>query len=292
MTRHSALPSSEDSMTRTLSQTASGTAGTAAPLLAIRGLAKQYAAGGPFVCRDLSFEIERGDFVAIVGPSGCGKSTLLRMIGGLLAPTSGQVLLNSAPVTAPPPEMALVFQDYTRSLFPWLTVAGNVGFPLKKRTDLDAAAEQARITDAIAAVGLAGFEDRHPYQLSGGMQQRVAIARALAFRPQILLLDEPFASVDALTKETLEDLLLTIQERYADEGITMLLVTHDIDEAVYLADRVEVLSPPPCRVVEHLSIDLARPRNQIHTRAHPEFLAARATIHELVGLNQQRAAGA
>jgi NitT/TauT family transport system ATP-binding protein len=121
-----------------------------------------------------------------------------------------------------------------------------VGFPLVKRADLDAATKQLRVDEAISAVGLAGFEDYHPYQLSGGMQQRVAIARALAFRPEILLLDEPFASVDALTKESLEDLLLVIQERY---GTTMLLVTHDIDEAVYLADRVEVLSPPPCRVV-------------------------------------------
>lgn len=259
------------------------------PLLAIRDLAKQYSAGGPHVCRDLSFEVHRGDFLAIVGPSGCGKSTLLRMINGLLEPTTGEVLLDGAPVTAPPPEMALVFQDYTRSLFPWLTVAGNVGFPLVKRGDLDAATKQVRIDEAISAVGLAGFEDYHPYQLSGGMQQRVAIARALAFRPEILLLDEPFASVDALTKESLEDLLLVIQERY---GTTMLLVTHDIDEAVYLADRVEVLSPPPCRVVRDLTIDLARPRNQIRTRGEAPFLAARAAIHELVGLDQQRAAGA
>ncbi|MBW0093081.1 ABC transporter ATP-binding protein, partial [Pseudonocardia sp. KRD-188] len=243
------------------------------PLLAIRDLAKQYSAGGPHVCRDLSFEVHRGDFLAIVGPSGCGKSTLLRMINGLLEPTTGEVLLDGAPVTAPPPEMALVFQDYTRSLFPWLTVAGNVGFPLVKRADLDAATKQVRTDEAISAVGLAGFEDYHPYQLSGGMQQRVAIARALAFRPEILLLDEPFASVDALTKESLEDLLLVIQERY---GTTMLLVTHDIDEAVYLADRVEVLSPPPCRVVRDLTIDLARPRNQIRTRGEAPFLAARA----------------
>ncbi|GAA3232898.1 ABC transporter ATP-binding protein [Pseudonocardia petroleophila] len=262
------------------------------PLLAIRDLAKQYSPGGPYVCRELSFEVHRGDFVAIVGPSGCGKSTLLRMINGLLTPTTGEVLLDGAPVTGPPPEMALVFQDYTRSLFPWLTVAGNVAFPLAKRADLDAAAKRTRIDEAISAVGLAGFEDYHPYELSGGMQQRVAIARALAFRPQILLLDEPFASVDALTRESLEDLLLAIQDRYADEGITMLLVTHDIDEAVYLADRVEVLSPPPCRVVSDLTIDLTRPRNQIRTRGEAPFLAARAAIHELVGLDQQRAAGA
>ncbi|QJY48222.1 ABC transporter ATP-binding protein [Pseudonocardia broussonetiae] len=275
----------------TLSRPTEQATGTTAqpPLLAIRDLAKQYSTGGPHVCRDLSFEVHRGDFLAIVGPSGCGKSTLLRMINGLLEPTTGEVLLDGVPVTAPPPEMALVFQDYTRSLFPWLTVAGNVGFPLVKRADLDAATKQVRVDEAIAAVGLAGFEDYHPYQLSGGMQQRVAIARALAFRPEILLLDEPFASVDALTKESLEDLLLVIQERF---GTTMLLVTHDIDEAVYLADRVEVLSPPPCRVVRDLTIDLARPRNQIRTRGEAPFLAARAAIHELVGLDQQRAAGA
>jgi len=263
--------------------------GPADPLLRIEGLAKQYRADGPFVSKDLSFDVRSGEFVAIVGPSGCGKSTLLRMICGLLDPSEGRVLLDGEPVTGPPPEMALVFQDYTRSLFPWLTVAGNVAFPLKKRTDLSADQKQARIDEAIAAVGLAGFETYHPYQLSGGMQQRVAIARALAFRPRILLLDEPFASVDALTKENLEDLLLAIQERYADEGITMLLVTHDIDEAVYLADRVEVLGPPPCRVVEELPITLARPRNQIRTRGEQAFLEARALIHERVGLNRQRA---
>mgnify|MGYP003775311999 CR=1 FL=1 len=274
----------------TIPRIAERTVATAEPLLAIRGLAKQYSATGPHVCRDLTFEVGRGDFVAIVGPSGCGKSTLLRMICGLLDPSSGQVLLDGAPVTGPPPAMAMVFQDYTRSLFPWLTVAANVGFPLVKRTDLDTGAKRARIAEAIAAVGLAGFEDYHPYQLSGGMQQRVAIARALAFRPRILLLDEPFASVDALTKESLEDLLLSIQQRYADEGITMLLVTHDIDEAIYLADRVEVLSPPPCRVVDELTIDLPRPRNQIRTRAHPSFHEARAAIHALVGLDEQRAA--
>jgi NitT/TauT family transport system ATP-binding protein len=261
------------------------------PLLRIEGLRKRYSADGPEVCRDMSFQVHRGEFVAIVGPSGCGKSTLLKMIGGLLEPTEGRVVLNGEAVTSPPEEMAVVFQDYTRSLFPWLSVAGNVAFPLKERRGMSAAEKRERVAEAVAAVGLAGFEDYHPYELSGGMQQRVAIARALAFRPRILLLDEPFASVDALTKESLEDLLLAIQARYADEGITMLLVTHDIDEAVYLADRVEVLSPPPCHVVEHLDVRLSRPRDQIRTRAEPAFQQARAQIHDLVGLTRRRSGG-
>jgi NitT/TauT family transport system ATP-binding protein len=258
------------------------------PILNVTELRKRYQADGPLVCDRLSFSVNQGDFVAIIGPSGCGKSTLLRMVCGLLPPTSGEVSLRGQRIDAPPPEMALVFQDYTRSLFPWLTVERNVKFPLAERGDITKAEKAERVAEAIKTVGLAGFEDYHPGELSGGMQQRVAIARALAFRPQILLLDEPFASVDALTKEGLEDTLLAVRERFADSGMTMLLVTHDIDEAIYLADRILVLSKPPCHVAEELMVDLPRPKNQVTTRGMPEFQRIRARIHDVMGLSAQR----
>ncbi|HEY0484776.1 MAG TPA: ABC transporter ATP-binding protein [Mycobacteriales bacterium] len=280
-------------MTTDLKQDAAQGSGAAhassgSPILRVDGLQKRYREGGPLVCDGLSFSVDQGDFVAIVGPSGCGKSTLLRMLCGLLEPTAGEVRLRDTKIDAPPPEMALVFQDYTRSLYPWLSVERNVRFPLAERRDLSKAEKDARVAEAIQTVGLEGFEGYHPGQLSGGMQQRVAIARALAFRPRILLLDEPFASVDALTKEGLEDTLLDVQERFADSGMTMLLVTHDIDEAIYLADRILVLSKPPCTVAEELVVDLPGPRSQVETRSLPEFLRIRAHIHDVMGLSAQR----
>jgi NitT/TauT family transport system ATP-binding protein len=167
-------------------------------------------------------------------------------------------------------------------------VERNVRFPLAERRDIAKKEKNARVAEAIETVGLQGFEHYHPGQLSGGMQQRVAIARALAFRPRILLLDEPFASVDALTREGLEDTLLDVQEEFAESRMTMLLVTHDIDEAIYLADRIFVLSKPPCTVAEELAVDLPGPRSQVETRSHPEFLRIRAHIHDVMGLSAQR----
>lgn len=268
--------------------TGASAAGASSPILEVSELRKRYRADTPLVCDGLEFSVDQGDFVAIVGPSGCGKSTLLRMICGLLEPTSGEVRLRDTPVKAPPPEMALVFQDYTRSLYPWLTVERNVRFPLAKRRDLSKQEKASRVTSAIRTVGLEGFEKYHPGQLSGGMQQRVAIARALAFRPRILLLDEPFASVDALTREGLEDTMLDVQEGFADGGMTMLLVTHDIDEAIYLANRILVLTKPPCTVADEFPVALPAPRSQVETRSHPEFLRIRAQIHEVMGLSAQR----
>ncbi|GAA4730982.1 ABC transporter ATP-binding protein [Nocardioides endophyticus] len=266
---------------------------TASPgqrILEVRELRKRYAADGPLVCDGLSFGVEEGEFVAIIGPSGCGKSTLLRMMSGLLAPSSGDVHLNGRRISGPPPEMALVFQDYTRSLYPWLTVEKNVRFPLAGNKRMAKSEKAERVGQALANVGLTGFEDYHPGQLSGGMQQRVAIARALAFQPQILLLDEPFASVDALTKEGLEDTLLDVRDRLRESGNTMLMVTHDIDEAIYLADRIVILSKPPCVVAEELRVDLPQPRSQVQTRSDPEFLRIRAYIHDVMGLTHQRQA--
>lgn len=259
-------------------------------ILEVEDLRKRYSESGPLVCDGLTFNVEEGEFVAIIGPSGCGKSTLLRMMAGLLPPTSGTVQLNGRKVSGPPPEMALVFQDYTRSLYPWLTVEKNVRFPLAGDKKMDKQEKATRVRDALASVGLTGFENYHPGQLSGGMQQRVAIARALAFQPQILLLDEPFASVDALTKEGLEDTLLDVRDRLRESGNTMLMVTHDIDEAIYLADRIVILSKPPCFVAEELRVELPQPRTQVATRSHPEFLRIRAYIHDVMGLTQQRQA--
>jgi NitT/TauT family transport system ATP-binding protein len=248
-------------------------------LLDVSGLQKRYTSSGTLAIDCVTLDVRRCEFVSIVGPSGCGKTTLLKTICGLLHPTGGTVTLDGRLVTAPPPEMVLVFQDYGRSLFPWLTVEGNVAFPLKKKR-LAPPKKRAAIDQALRAVNLEGFAKHYPWQLSGGMQQRVAIARAIAFEPEILLLDEPFASVDALTRADLEDLTLKLRDTL---GITMLLVTHDIDEAVYLSDRVFVLSPPPSIVVRGFDIPLGRGRDQEGTRSDPRFLELRNEIHHLIG---------
>jgi NitT/TauT family transport system ATP-binding protein len=254
-------------------------------LLDVVGLQKRYTSSGTLAIEEITLTVKRREFVSIVGPSGCGKTTLLKTICGLLHPSAGTVTLDGKLVTTPPPEMVLVFQDYARSLFPWLSVAGNVAFPLKKKK-LSADEKRRAVDDALAAVGLTKFATQYPWQLSGGMQQRVAIARAVAFQPEILLLDEPFASVDALTRAELEDLTLSLQDRL---GITMLLVTHDIDEAVYLSDRVFVLSPPPSVVVREIAIPLPRPRDQERTRSDARFLELRNEIHHLIGRPRETA---
>ena len=197
----------------------------------------------------------------MVGPSGCGKTTLLKCMSGLLPATTGQVLLHGKPIEGPPENMALVFQEYSRSLFPWMTVRQNVSFPLSRRKDTEGPVEQA-----VESVGLTDFLDRYPWELSGGMQQRVAIARALAYQPEILLMDEPFASVDAQTRADLEDLILQVREQY---GVTIVFVTHDIDESVYLGDRIVVLTPSPTEVQEQLDVELPRPATRWRPRSCP-----------------------
>jgi len=227
---------------------------------------------------DVSFRVAKGEFVAIVGPSGSGKTTLLRCVAGLMAPTSGVVRLAGQPVTAVPKELAIVFQDYGRSLFPWMSVRDNVDMPLR-RLKLPAAERTQRIEAALTEVGLADAMTRFPWQLSGGMQQRVAIARAIAYRPEILLMDEPFASVDAQTRADLQDTALEVWRTHAS---TVLFVTHDIDESVYLADRVIVLSRPPARVEAEIPIHLPRPRDQIETKASRDFAEQRAEVARLI----------
>jgi len=246
-------------------------------LLEIDHVSKTYVSGRQSMqaLKDIHLSVDEGEFVTIVGPSGCGKTTLLRIISGLLAPTSGEVRFNGNAVTEPPKEMSIVFQDYSRSLMPWLTVYENVTLPLKY-AKVSKDEQRRRATESLAQVGLADFHDRYPWQLSGGMQQRVAISRGLAYQPSILIMDEPFASVDAQTRATLEDLLLSI---YRDAGITVVLVTHDIDESVYLADRVVVLTHRPTEVANQHHIPLARPRDQITTKSDPDFLKLRAAVH-------------
>ncbi|CRK61273.1 nitrate ABC transporter, ATP-binding protein,putative [Alloactinosynnema sp. L-07] len=224
----------------------------------------------------LSFTVDAGELVCVVGPSGCGKSTLLRSIAGLIRPTRGAVSLHGTPVDGVPADLAVVFQDYSRSLFPWLSVQRNIEFPLRA---LSKSERVSRAAEALVAVGLANAGRKYPWQLSGGMQQRVAIARALAYRPALLLMDEPFASVDAQTRFELEDLLLKIRR---EQDTTVLLVTHDIDESVYLADRVLVLSKSPATVVAALDVPLGTERDQIATRSSDEFVELRAKVAGLL----------
>ena len=246
----------------------------ATPVLRVSGLTKRYFPDGPAALADITFDVAAGELLAVVGPSGCGKTTLLRLLCGLIPPTAGTVLLDARPVLRPPAELALVFQDYSRSLFPWLSVLGNVTFPLHGLSRAEKVARGEAILDEL---GLHGVSRKHPWQLSGGMQQRVALARALVSDPKVLLLDEPFASVDALTRGELQDVLLRVQ---SEHRVTMLHVTHDVDEAVYLADRVLVLSRAPGRLIGPIEVAVSRPRDQTATRSSRDFLEVRNRIHD------------
>ncbi|HEY0450976.1 ABC transporter ATP-binding protein [Actinophytocola sp.] len=249
-------------------------------MLEVRDLAHRYGAGaGAHVAvSDLTFTVAEDELACIVGPSGCGKSTLLRCIAGLIRPTEGSVTLHGDPVQGVPDDLAVVFQDYSRSLFPWLSVRGNVEFPLRTRVS-NRSARRARALEALEWVGLSDAAGKYPWQLSGGMQQRVSIARALACQPSLLLMDEPFASVDAQTRAELEDLLLRVRREHES---TVLLVTHDIDESVYLGDRVLVLSRSPASIVADLTVDLPAERDQITTRGSATFVELRTEIARLL----------
>ena len=233
-------------------------------MLHVEHLKKSY--GETEAIGDVSFDVHAGELVCVVGPSGCGKTTLLKCISGLLEPTAGTVRVDG--------NLALVFQEYSRSLFPWMTVRQNVAFPLRRK-NMDKREARALVEQSLASVGLEHTLNRYPWQLSGGMQQRVAIARALAFKPQILLMDEPFASVDAQTRADLEDLVLDVRRDYE---VTIVFVTHDIDESVYLSDRIVVLGPSPTSVQEVLDVPLGQPRDQVQTKERPEFTQLRAHV--------------
>ena len=263
------------------------------PVLRVRGLHKSFAAAGgtTVALNGVDLDIEAGSFVSIVGPSGCGKSTLLQTMAGLASPTSGDIFYNDRRVEAPPPGVLYVFQQYTRSLFPWKTVERNVAFGLENKGTLSRAEIAARTRELIGLMKLDGFERHYPWQLSGGMQQRVAIARALACRPAVLLMDEPFSAVDALTRAGLQELLRSL---WRELNLTVVFVTHDVDEGVYLSTRVVALTRAPGTIAIDLPIELPSPRDQIATRALPAYLDHRARLLAQLfadeGLNRTEAA--
>ncbi|MEV0088816.1 ABC transporter ATP-binding protein [Saccharopolyspora sp. NPDC050642] len=255
-------------------------------MLDVSALGHRYGgANGHQAIADLTFQVRTGELACIVGPSGCGKSTMLRSISGLIKPTTGDVELGGNPVNGVPEDLAVVFQDYSRSLFPWLSVRSNVEFPLRSR-GLSKAERRSRADEVLEWVGLSAAAKKYPWQLSGGMQQRVSIARALACRPALLLMDEPFASVDAQTRFELEDLLLRVRKQFDS---TVLLVTHDIDESIYLADRVFVLSKSPASIVADLEIPLGDERDQITTRESETFVHLRSEVARLLDVRSAHA---
>ncbi len=232
--------------------------------------------GAPVVALDdVSLEVAEQEFAVIVGPSGCGKSSLLRLVAGLVEPTQGRITLDGTPVTRPGKDRGMVFQSYT--LFPWLNVRANVEFGL--RIGGVPAEKRRHISDHfISEVGLEGFENAYPKQLSGGMMQRVALARALANDPEILLMDEPFGALDSQTRSLMQELLLQIWEH---SHKTVLFITHDIDEAILLGDRVHVMTARPGRIKERVEIDLKRPRS-VDLLTSPEFIALKRRIMALI----------
>jgi len=254
------------------------------PILEVQSLSKSYRqAGGETTVAigNITCQVEAGEFVSFVGPSGCGKTTLLMSIAGLLAPSSGRVIVKGKEVSGPPVNLVLLFQEYNKSLFAWRSVLGNVGFGLTARgARLTGAAAEDKARKLIELVGLKGFESHYPWELSGGMQQRVAIARALAYEPEVLLMDEPFGSLDALTRLELEDTLLRL---WAELKTTILFITHDIEEAIYLSDRIWVLSRRPSKIIEELKVDFPRPRHQVTTRAQARFMELRNAIYRQIG---------
>jgi NitT/TauT family transport system ATP-binding protein len=251
------------------------------PILEVQNLSKSYRQMGgetTVAIGDISCRVEAGEFVSFVGPSGCGKTTLLMSIAGLIAPTAGKILVKGREVSGPPPNLVLVFQEFNKSLFAWRSVLGNVIFGLHARREKHRKSE-GKAKSLIELVGLKGFENHYPWELSGGMQQRVAIARALAYEPEVLLMDEPFGSLDALTRLELEDTLLRLWEEL---GTTILFITHDIEEAIYLSDRIWVLSRRPSQIIEELRVDFSRPRHQVTTRAQGRFMEIRNQIYKKI----------
>ena len=236
--------------------------------------------GSRKVLAGVDLEVAGGEVVSIVGRSGTGKTTLLRVLGGLLPADEGTVLLGEQAVSGPPASAVTVFQDYARALLPWRTVRRNVALGLEGRRACGRAERERLVADALDAVGLGGRGDDRPWRLSGGMQQRVQIARALALRPRVLLMDEPFGALDAMTKASLQDELLAVHARTAP---TIVFVTHDVDEAVYLGDRVLILDGQPGAITDEVPVSLPRPRDQLTTKEHPTFLSLRHRVHDAVG---------
>ncbi len=238
--------------------------------------------GGREIVAPTDLSIAPGEFVCIVGASGCGKTTLLRAAAGLLTEAAGQVrgriMRNGIAVNAPSRDVAIVFQDYGRALLPWRSATGNVSLALEA-AGMPAAERPERITRALQKVGLSAHADKFPGQLSGGMQQRLQIARCLAQQPSLLMMDEPFGALDALTRQGLQD---EVARLVHEQGITALFVTHDLDEAIYLGDRVIAMQASPGRITRTIDVPLARPRHQLSSREHPEFLRLRRELFNFI----------
>ncbi|MDZ4279733.1 MAG: ABC transporter ATP-binding protein [Hydrogenophaga sp.] len=239
--------------------------------------------GGREILSPVDLSIRRGEFVCVIGPSGCGKTTLLRAAAGFVAPSSGSVHRQGRAITGPSREVAFVFQDYGRALLPWRTVQANVSLALEAARE-PVADRPARIARVLQTVGLGAHADKFPAQLSGGMQQRVQIARCLAQQPDVMLMDEPFGALDAMTRETLQDELARLVR---EEGLTVMFVTHDLEEALYLGDRVIALrsNPTPAlpSVAALIDVPLPQPRDQLSTKEHPEFLRLRRELYHYLG---------
>jgi NitT/TauT family transport system ATP-binding protein len=246
--------------------------------VAVRNVSMRFGSAAP-VISGIDFSVAEGEFLCIVGPSGCGKTTLLRMLAGLMQPTEGTVEFFGERVDAPSRERAIVFQDYGKALLPWRTVSGNVALSLEA-AGVPKPERPARIAELLATMALTHAADRYPHQLSGGMQQRVQIARCLALQPRLLLMDEPFGALDAITRQSLQD---EVARLALERRTTVVFITHDLEEAIYLGDRVVVLAANPGRIVERIDVGIARPRTQLETREDPRFLAHR---HRLFGLLQ------
>jgi NitT/TauT family transport system ATP-binding protein len=246
-------------------------------VLSVQHLAKSIGTGtsGLQIIADIDFTMRECEFVSMVGPSGCGKTTLLMCLAGLAPTSSGSIGFLGAPLAGPAPGISVVFQDYSRSLLPWKSNLDNVVFGMRRIEDASRREKRERARELLVNLGLEGFEGHYPWQVSGGMQQRVAIARALSARSRLLLLDEPLAAVDAQTRAEMQDLLLDLAARYRQ---TCLLVTHDVDEAVYVADRVLVLARRPTRIVADLAVPLSKPRDQIETREKRVYLDIRHDV--------------
>ena len=255
--------------------------GAAVPAVSVRGVSMAFGAErkGPEVLADISFDVGEGEFLCIVGPSGCGKTTLLRLLSGLIRPTAGEIHFHGQRVSGTSRDRAIIFQDYSKALLPWRTVAGNISLSLEA-CGVPAPERSGRIRALLAKMGLSHTARQYPSQLSGGMQQRVQIARCLAQQPKLLLMDEPFGALDALTRQKLQDEVARIA---GEQRTTVVFITHDLEEAIYLGDRVIALASDPGRIAEMVEVGIPRPRNQLETREDERFLAHR---HHLFGLLQ------
>jgi NitT/TauT family transport system ATP-binding protein len=264
--------------------------GRAAPIIELDEVTKTFQSRDRSltVFNRFSYQIENQSFLSVVGPSGCGKSTLLKLISGLETPSNGEILFNGRVVNGPPQGMIYVFQQYTKSILPWRTVIENVEFGLRARRRVRFKELRERCREYIDLVGLNGYENYYPYQLSGGMQQRVCIARALICEPEVLLMDEPFSAVDAMTRAILQELVMRIWQKLP---ITILFVTHDVDEAVFLSTRIISLGPAGTGITEDVAIDLPSPRNQIETRAHPQFTDLRQRLFASIFVQEKTSRG-